>query len=540
MHPRRSQRRSRQRGFTIVELLAALAIATLLVAGVMAMINTSLDDAKGQQTALYQQQLTQAAAQFITQNSATLLGVATTTTPVVVPLSGSTYQLATYLPAGVQSKNAYGQTPCLLVYANGSGALQGLLVTEGGTSIPDPQLGYIAANAGQGGGSIPKTNNAKSAAYGAFGSWSLASPNPANKSCSGTTTAVGHLVSEVFANNTLAQNGDFLYRVSVPGNTTANTMQVPIVLAQETDFSPCTAATGAVAADANNNVVTCRGGQWTPVGSLHWRDPVPSAADLGNLTLMPNPLLGDVAMTTNTGRAYTFNGTSWQAIAVNEQGYLDLGNHFKVGDSCAPDETNTTPVGTDTAGELLTCQNGTWQTQNEIEPVYNTSGCTILMASPNAEDYPGCGGVPAGAWTSGPFSYEYDSGTYTYTTRMPVTITKPGIIAVTVWGHMNDSLANGSTGRQAQMGQDLDLLDSGGNSIGHTEAEGPTLTDDSGGTTATLVQAVPAGTYQVQLATNWATYNVISTPWTSSYIGTHNNVIANTPIAEGWTINAYY
>jgi len=532
--------RFRQRGFTVVELLAALAIASLMIVGVTAMISTSLEDVKGQQAALYQSQLTRAAAQLITQNTNALLGTATTTVPVVVPLSGSSYQLATYLPTGVQNRNAYGQTPCLLVYATGTGALQGLLVTEGGTTIADGPLGYIAANAGQGGGSIPKTNNSAAAAFGAFGGWSVASPNPAGKSCSGTKTGVGHLVSEVFPDNDLAQNGDFLYRVSVPGNATANTMQVPIVLAQETDYSACTASAGAVAADANSNVVTCRNGVWTPVSSMHWRDPVASAADLGNLTLMPNPQLGDVAMTTNTGRAYTFNGTAWQAIAVNEQGYLDLGNQFTVGAACASDQTNTTPVATDSTGRVLSCRNGTWQTQTEIEPANNYTGCTILMASVGATDYTGCGGVPGGAWTSGPFSYNATNGTYSYTSYLTVTMTKPGIVAASTWGHMNDGSSTGATGARAQMSQAVDILDSTSTSVGHSEAQGPTLTDDSGGITTALTQAVSAGTYRVRIVTNWATYSVITTPWTSSLLGQQGQSIPNTPIVEGWTVNTYY
>lgn len=528
------------RGFTMVELLAALAIASLMIVGVTAMINTSLDDAKGQQTALYQSQLTQASAQLIKQNMNALLGTATTTVPVVVPLSGSTYQLSTYLPNGVQNRNAYGQTPCLLVYATGAGALQGLLVTEGGTTIPDAPLGYIAANAGQGGGSIPKTNNASAAAFGAFGSWSVATPNPAGKSCSGTKTGVGHLVSEVFPDNDLAQNGDFLYRVSVPGDTAANTMQVPVTLAQETDYAACTAATGSVAADANSNVVTCHNGVWTPVSSMHWRDPVTTAADLGNLSLMPAPQLGDVAMTTSTGRAYTYTGTAWRAIAVNEQGYLDLGNQFTVGAACASDQTNTTPVGTDSTGRVLSCRDGTWQTQTEIEPASNYTGCTILMASPGAVDYPNCGGVPGGAWSSGPFAYNAANGSYSYTSYLTVTMTKPGIIAATTWGHMNDGSSSGATGARAQMLQDVDVLDSSGASLAHTESQGPTLTDDSGGITNALTQSVAAGTYRVRITTNWATYSVIKTPWTSSLLGQQGQSIPNTPIVEGWTVNTYY
>lgn len=533
--------RKRQRGFTIIELLAALAIASLMIIGVTAMVNTSLDDAKAQQAAAWQAQMTQAAAQLIAQNQAALAGAATSTVPVVVPVASATsgaYQLSSYLPPGVSGKNAYGQTACLLVYGIDATSVQGLLVTEGGVSISDAQLGYIAANAGAGGGSIPRTNNAGGAALGAYGAWSIATPNPSNKSCSGTVTGFGHLVSQVFPANAQAQNSDFLYRVSVPGNTALNTMQVPITLAQQTDYSACSSTTGSIAADASGHVVTCSSGVWKPITSLHWRDPVASASALGSL---PNPLPGDVAMTTATGRAYTFNGTAWQALAVNEDGYLDLGNQQTAGNSCAPDETNTTPITTDSSGRVLSCRNGTWQTQAEIETATNDTGCTILMASSGATDYSSCGGVPGGAWTSGPFTYNSSNGTYSYYYYVPVTMAKPGIVAVTTWGHLNDGVSTGKRGAQAQISQDVDVMnDALTLSYGHTEAQSPTLTDDSGGITTTLTQAVQAGTYQVRIVTNWATYAVISTPWTSSLLGQQGQAIPNTPLVYGWTVNTYY
>jgi hypothetical protein len=42
------------------------------------------------------------------------------------------------------------------------------------------------------------------------------------------------------------------------------------------------------------------------------------------------------------------------------------------------------------------------------------------------------------------------------------------------------------------------------------------------------------------VTTNWATYNVINTPWTSSYCGASNQTVPNTPVAAGWSINSYY
>lgn len=533
--------RRQQRGFTMVEILAALAIASLMLMGIALMVNRSLDDAKGQQTALYQQQLANAAAQLVAQNATALAATATAAKPVVVPLTGAPYQLASFLPAGVLNQNAYGQTPCLLVYAGAAGSLQALLVTEGGARISDGQLGYIAANAGSGAGSIPATGNAAGAALGAFGAWRVAAPNPAGASCSGTPTGVGHLVSQV-GGSLQAQNSDYLYRIQVPGDPAANTMQVPIVLAQQVDYATCNQGVGALAADAGSNLVTCTNGIWQPAASFHWRDPVAAAADLGNPALMPNPQLGDVAMTTNTGRAYTFNGTAWQALAVDEQGNLNLGNQAVVNTACAPNQASTTPVTTDASGRVLSCQSGLWQLQTEIEPASTATGCTIVMASPNANDYPQCGPAPAGAYATPPnFAYNAANGTYSYLETLNVQLTKPGILTVAAWAHLNDGICGANRGARAQLLQALDVYQAGSNqSLAHTESQTPTLQDDSGGINNDLTQALQPGNYTVVVSTNWATYAVIGTPWTSSLCGEQGQTIPNSPVVAGWTVNTYY
>lgn len=52
--------RRRARGFALIEMLGALAIAALLLAGIAAMMDSSLDDVRAQQAAQYQAQVTAA------------------------------------------------------------------------------------------------------------------------------------------------------------------------------------------------------------------------------------------------------------------------------------------------------------------------------------------------------------------------------------------------------------------------------------------------------------------------------------------------
>lgn len=118
------------------------------------------------------------------------------------------------------------------------------------------------------------------------------------------------------------------------------------------------------------------------------------------------------------------------------------------------------------------------------------------------------------------------------------------MISASSWAHMNDGVCEGNgvmgTGHNAQESQSLDVFDSSGNTLSHTESMGPTLKDDSGGINNTLNTAQNAGTYTVQVTTNWATYAGITTPWTSSYCDTAGNPISNSPLVAGWSVNTYY
>ncbi|KVH04376.1 shufflon system plasmid conjugative transfer pilus tip adhesin PilV [Burkholderia sp. AU18528] len=541
----------RMSGFTMVEMLAVLALAALMMAGLVTLTNSSLDDTRAQQAALYQSQLTAAATRLIRQNYTALAAQATTTSPVIVKMTGSPYQLSTYLSNALSGTNPYGQTPCLLVYAAPGGAspvaLQALLVTEGGRTIPDPELGYIAANAGPGGGSIQATNNASGAATGAFGTWKVDTPNPANRSCTSTKTGTGHLASLIFYDGTQAQNVDYLYRVAVPGNPQANTMQVPIVLAQQIDYAACTQP-GAIAADSSGNVLNCDGTQhmWVPQAAYHWREPVADEAALAGVAAHQ----GDVRLTAATNRAYAYDGAAWQALAVDEAGNLALGNANNVGDPCppapqnaaiAPASASTTLVSTDANGRVLSCRGGRWQTQSEIEPASSLTGCQLVMANPNgAGDYSACTSQPATNFQSGAYSYNGSNGTYSYTFRTTVNLTKPGIIVASTWAHLNDGMCNGPSGNRGQLSQSIDITDGGNHNLGHTESQTPTLQDDSGGINNALSQAGTPGTYTIVVTTNWATYAGITTPWVSSFCGESGQTVWNTPVAAGWTINSYY
>ncbi|WP_240324545.1 shufflon system plasmid conjugative transfer pilus tip adhesin PilV [Trinickia diaoshuihuensis] len=554
-----SRTRRASRGFTMIEMLAVLALAALMIGGVAAMINSTLDDTRAQQAALYQAQLTAAATRLVEQNYTALATQATASTPVVAALTGTTYQLSTFLSNATGATNAYGQTPCLLIYGTATpGALQALLVTEGGSTIPDPALGYAAANAGAGGGSIQATNNAAGAAHGAYGSWSVANPNPAGASCSGTKTATGHLASLIYYNGTQAPNADYLYRVAVPGNPQANTMQVPIVLATQVDYQPC-ASSGAIAADSAGNVLNCDRARavWVPEASFHWRDAVNSEADLLN-ALSPPPQPGDVRMTLQTHRPYVYNGSTWQALAVDEAGNLALGNAQTIGSPCPPSPQNAaiapasasaTLISTDTRGRVLSCQNGTWQAQSEINPltVSTDSDCAIDVGSSSGSTNFTCGTVPSAP------QYDPTMGYWvTVVNRGVPVLPANGAISVYAWAHMQDAYVTScpsapqdlSNGQGAYVTLYAQLMDNDtGNTLASAVNQSSKIVGDLANVNLNLTHALPKNNsgYTVRFTTYWIIYGGANpASFQPSYCGTGNNIFYTPGVVTSWTITPFY
>jgi prepilin-type N-terminal cleavage/methylation domain-containing protein len=565
----------RSRGFTLLETLAVLAIAALLLAGLASLMSTSYGNARAQQTALYQAQLASGAMQFVKSNYATLVPALSAAQPLVVSLSGANVtgnKLSTYLPTALQAVNAYQQTPCLLIFRGSgtgwSGATGGLqdiqayLVTEGGQTIDDRTLGHIEANGGAGAGAIQAMGNGM--VQGAFGSWSvkLAALNPTNASCSGTPTASGHLASEVYYSGDAGAAGDFLYRQpeSVTGVTDGNTMHAPIVLADDnhvdrTADADCGSGAspndgqGRVTSDSTGNLLYCDGTEWSVEGSMHWRAPVGQYADLSSPGYVPQA--GDVALVqadgaaqdqpqgSGEGRAFVYNGAAWEPLGIDQNGNLSVPGllslgHQTVGASCS-NPASEAQVATDAQGRVLSCQNGAWEPQENLQLVSTRTGCAIQMATAGATDYSECSG-PTG-WSA----YSSQTGTYSYTQNLYVTLSEPGMISATSWSHINDDWCGTTASNEAQMSQDLDIYDASNDDLAHSEAATPRLTNDMAGLNNTLSQAVAQpGTYRIQIVTNWATYAGNTTPWTSSYCGPGGNTIFNTPLVTGWSINTYY
>lgn len=353
LRPMRPMRR--QRGMTLVEVLAALAIASALLVGLASMIDDSMEELEEQQTALQQAQVVAAAAKYIAANYSDL--VTSTGGGVVTAVTVAQLQTAGFLSSGFAATNPYRQSTCVLVSQGTSGKLDALVAGYGGTAIPDRSIAAVAMMAGQGGGYI--STSLPGTARGA--SWELATTAYQGVACAGTTVLNGaaahdggHLVSSLFYDGPGQLSTDFVYRNAVPGRPQLNQMNAPLGFAGAALVTPGTACGSAAAIgidSVSRSVVSCGAdGLWQAPST--WKTPVVNFADLpatGNTA-------GDVRMVTALNRGFTYNGSAWVALAVDENGNLHV-----PGTAYADQVNATTAIvtaGTVTADKTISSTNG--------------------------------------------------------------------------------------------------------------------------------------------------------------------------------------
>jgi prepilin-type N-terminal cleavage/methylation domain-containing protein len=375
-----------QRGFTLIELMAALGIGLMMLVGLSTMMDASLQDAKGQQAGQYQAQFVAAATRFLSDNYTTLLPTPTSTlTQLTVKLAD--LQGAGLLPANFALTNVYGQTPCMLLNKPDptKGQIDALIVTEGGTDIPEADISYLAANAGAGGGAItydiPGDSASGIVARGVYGGWQLNAGQlglfTANN-CSGTPAGLWHLASSLFYGSGGAAQNEFLYRKQVAGNPGINQMDAPIgmaVNALKTVGDLC--STAQIAMDAvTGNLLTCDlgAGKFTGPANTSWKAP---QANYAAITTMPSNQ-GDVYVAMDNGRAYMSDGGGgWLPLALDNNGDLTVPGDLTMNPTLAAGKGLITTPGAVKVGSLDT--NGhIWMTGNKWFVQFNGGGIAQL------------------------------------------------------------------------------------------------------------------------------------------------------------------
>lgn len=333
-----------QKGVTLLEMLVALSIMAAIAAGVTALIDQSAKDTKAAVTATHVRAVGEAANKYIRDNYSGLTGSATATTPALIRISDLI--AGGYLTTGFSTTNPRRQSTCVLVLEPTSNNLVSLLVTEGGDTIDDLTLGQIASMVGGAGGGVYSTDTTK--VRGAMGGYSLAIGNFANanhlgQKCDGTggtiSFAKGHPMMALWFADGAAVSAT-LYRNSVPGNPSLNTMNTPILMGAstvQTAGNACT-STGAIGRDANGAVLSCVSGTWKSAASAYWGDPVANFASLpacnaatANQTrVVATPSVG------SGRRAYTCNGGgTWDPLGTDNNGNITIAGRLTANDTLA-------------------------------------------------------------------------------------------------------------------------------------------------------------------------------------------------------------
>ena len=220
--------RRRQLGYTLIEVLMSVGLGSLILASGTKFLMDRVDDVKDQSTAQYQSMFVEASERYLRNNFSTIAaGLTQNGPPVAIDLP--TIRAAGFAHSGLTNMNPYRQIPCLVVRRLGDSAtgprLEALVTTEGGLSIPERRVPFVAAQSGAIGGFVPST--APTTAQGAYGVWQTSITPYTSTSCSGTPVAANRLASGMFFDVSSiggVDRNEVLHRVAVAGRPDLNTM----------------------------------------------------------------------------------------------------------------------------------------------------------------------------------------------------------------------------------------------------------------------------------------------------------------------------
>lgn len=400
MVERRSKQR--QRGVLSIEAVVVSSLVAFALVGVGGWIKYDADYKNDRAAADNLNLVLQGAQSWFNANTATIAAAAN---PIV------TYPYATWqgsVSSAVGASNIYGQTYSMRVYKEPNGQLDMLVVTTGGSAIPDGSLQRISKMMGGAGGYV--SNAQPGLVQNPVSGWSLPVANI------GGSPGTGHLAAAAFFASAATTN-DYLYRHAVSGHPELQQMGTAIDMVNNNINNA-----GTVTAQ---KVVAAVGGNVQVGNSVYYGDGNNSAIyQNGSLFIAhPNGAAADIAVVGNvnstgtvTAGALLVNGNS----QVNG-GELVYGNSQVVGNVQVNGSLNTNGIvtvqglatpGTGCGGSAvansvtgsgtLLCQSGVWRSAGGTFSV-----ATYSVAPFTSGNYLGVhaycaigqlGGSPAGGW----------------------------------------------------------------------------------------------------------------------------------------------
>lgn len=206
----------------LIGLIVALTLGLIAATPLMQYLKLAIEARTTTATAGELRQISAAAKEYVQNNYSSIEEYTTPTSALTVSMSGLIQDGD--LSPSIASTNPFGQTWKIEILQPKPGQLQTLVLSVGGSKIPESQAPGIAAQTGQEGGFIPYQGQygtlPSSIAQGAYGHWQLSlagysDPGP------------GHLAA-LLAFNDGTLESDYLYRVAVPGQPQLNTMQTAL------------------------------------------------------------------------------------------------------------------------------------------------------------------------------------------------------------------------------------------------------------------------------------------------------------------------
>ena len=309
----------RKSGFTLIELAIVLGVAGLLFGGLWRLLSTGNQQMRDQATASQQTQLIGAISTYLlsTGHQTSTIGGGQAFLASIPPngnaaldlscaAAGPTPGLCNFLPAGFSptTTNPYGQTFQVSAVKDGTGpgippqTYSFMIVTVGGDTIPDTSGGRISAMIGGDGGFVYTSTvcgPTPATACGSFGTWvspivySIVPPASPTGFFTANPTAVGHVVSRTYYSPYQNTGSDWLARISMPSDPTANynTMATSFYLGNTAEYFGLSTTPAGTAST---------GKMYVQGGTINMSDPTATTQG-GTINMQP---AGVIALGTNS------------------------------------------------------------------------------------------------------------------------------------------------------------------------------------------------------------------------------------------------
>lgn len=352
--------RNRQGGFMAIEMIIVLILVVAgLGFGAQAMFDHA-DNMSSQSAADHQKIISDAAAAYIKDNYAAVLGAAGPTAPAAITVT--MLKNTGYLQPSVTDINNFGQSYSVLAIKPTPTKLQTLVVTTGGETISETSIRRISKQVGARGGYV--SNLDTTIAEGSYAGWSVPLASY------GVSPGAGHLATALFFDDGALTN-DYLYRSAVPGHPEVNQMNTSIDM-KANNLNNANNV-NATTVNATNAVVTgtVQAGTTDTTGETYTGGWFRTRGDSGwyNEKWAGGWYMTDPNWVRSYGDKGVYTGGALAGGTVQSNGRTTVGEYLQLngvaaeGGACSPNGL----IGRNAAGLTLSCQSGVWKNNSATD-----------------------------------------------------------------------------------------------------------------------------------------------------------------------------